>query len=316
MRFPSGLYCLLFLLLLVMPGLAGAQVEAFAGLDSNYAETGNPFMVHLKVTGVTATPGAIDFSLWNDVAPAENRLQETEWVSMGNMTYGKDLTLVFFDADTLRLPPLNVRLANGGVTATNTLELVVMATPSPDDLNDMADIKDIRREKAIWLDYLPWALGIAALVALVILGAWLIGRAQKQKSVSSRIVERPPHELALKKLEVLAQKELWQKGLTKAYCAEITYILREYLEKRFNIPALESTSGEIINALKSTDFPENSVEGLKDVLEEADLAKFARSVPPESFFGEAFEFSKKLVSDTAQTAPEPESQYHTDQSKI
>lgn len=219
-----------FLLMFVLCG-ANGQTQAFAQTDSNYAETGNPFVVHILVPNAAGQPGQIDFSAWDSVVPEENILTQTDWTPDGPF-FAKDLTLVFFDADTLLLPPLPIRLRGGGTATTNALELTVVSTPSPDDLVDMSDIKDIRREPALWTDYLPWALAIGGFVLLVVLASWLIGRAQKKHGIASRTVELPPHELALKKLEVLEQKQLWDKGLAKEYCADLTFILREYLEKQ------------------------------------------------------------------------------------
>ncbi|MBK7938810.1 MAG: hypothetical protein IPJ82_17780 [Lewinellaceae bacterium] len=283
---------------------AGAQTEAFAEADSNYAETGNPFTIRLKVVATETKPVKTDLSPWGAFLPKENILQQSDWLPNGPF-YTQDLTVVFFDEDTLQLPPLNIELGTGSMATTNPLEITVIPTPSPDELVDMTGIKDIHREQASWMDYLPWMLAIAGLVFLVVLASWLIGRAQKKRGIASRTVELPPHELALKKLDVLEQKQLWQKGQIKSYCAEITYILREYLEKRYRIPALESTSEEILAFLKRTDFPDTYREGLQNMLTEADLAKFARAIPPEYFHGNAGRLAKELVQATRYIEPEP-----------
>ncbi len=230
-------YCFSVFFFFVAHAGVGAQVEAYATLDSNYAETGNPFKIHLKITGTDSKPVKTDISSWHSVLPQENVLQQTEWSSDGQ-SYTRDLTVVFFDEDTLTLPPLNIELENKGTATTNSLEIVILPTPSPDDLVDMTGIKDIHREPSLWSDYLPWALAIAGLVLLVVLASRLIAGTHKKRGAASRIVKLPPHELALKKLDVLNQKQLWEKGQVKAFCAEITYIVREYLEKRYRIPAL------------------------------------------------------------------------------
>lgn len=297
-------YCFSVLLVLASLTGAGAQAAAFAEPDSNVAETGNPFTIHLRVTGVQEAPEHADLSGWNVWVPEQNVIRQTDWTP-GGQGFNKDLTVVFFDEDTLTLPPLNIRLKNGAAIATNALDITVVATPSPDDLVDMSDIKDIRREPANWMDYMPWILGIAGLVLLVVLASWLIGRTGKKGSVSSRSVELPPHELALKKLAVLEQKQLWQKGQVKAFCAEITHILREYLEKRFQIPALESTSEQILTLLRAAELPETLNAEIENVLLQADLAKFAKSIPPENFHQEAWRVSRELIHTTVPVVPEP-----------
>jgi hypothetical protein len=108
--------------------------------------------------------------------------------------------------------------------------------------------------------------------------------------------------LALKKLRVLAQKALWRSGAVKEHCAELTFILREYLEKRYEVPALESTSEELLSRLKSTDFPMELRPDLENILAQADLAKFAKAIPPEEFYLYSLDFAQALVT---QTIPPP-----------
>jgi hypothetical protein len=294
--------------------LVGAQTDARAELDSSHVETGNPFVIHLSLPKSLGQPRDVDFSAWENLVPKQNVLKQTEWNSDGQF-FSKDLTIIFFDGDSLSLPPLPIRLNGGEVALTNPLEIAVVPTPSPDDLNDMAPIKDIRREPALWTDYLPWAIAIAVLALLVALASWLIGRVQKRRKQAalSRSVGLPPHELALKKLDALAQKQLWHKGLIKEYCAELTFIVREYLEKRYLIPALESTSEEILQTLEKTDFPEKLRHELNDLLTKADLVKFAKATPPEPFREEAMSFAKKIISETK---PLPISQLPVNQSTI
>lgn len=278
---------------------AGAQTEARAEPDSNYAETGNPFTIHLHVLQSAGKPGQIDLSAWNSVVPEQNIVKQTDWTPDGK-SFTKDLTILFFDADTLTLPPLPIHLKGNDTAMTNPLEIVVLPTPSPDDLVDMRGIKDIYREPTLWTDYLPWILAIGGFVLFILLAAWLIDRANKRKrqAALSRTLALPPHELASKKLDVLAQKDLWHKGLVKEYCAELTFIVREYLEKRYFVLALESTSEEILIHLQKTDFPEELRAGLYDLLAKADLVKFAKATPPEAFHDEAMSFARKIIAET------------------
>lgn len=304
----AGVWRAILIALLAFTG-TGIKAQVTAELDSNYAETGNPFVVHIRVPQSAGQPGPIDLSAWDSIVPEQNILNQTEWTSDGQANR-KDLTLVFFDADTLTLPPLPVHLKGSGIVTTNPLELTILPTPSPDDLVDMRSIKDIHREPALWTDYLPWALAIAALILLVLATTWLIKRAQQKKKQAalSRTVGLPPHELAWKKLDVLAQKQLWDKGLVKEYCAELTYIIREYLEKHYSIPALESTSEEILKYLQKTGFPGALRPGLQDLLTKADLVKFAKALPPENFQEESMSFARKIILETKPIpVPNPQS---------
>lgn len=287
--------CALFVLTSAM-----AQVEGIAQLDSNIAETGNPFVVHLLTPSADGKPLQVDFSAWDTVLPQQNILAQSAAVPQGDR-YQIDLTCITFDADTLLLPPLTIRLAGGRTAVTNLLELVVLATPAPTDLNDMAELKDIRMEPISWTDYLPWILGVLGIVLIIFLANWWWKRRQ-QRGSRHREVAMPAHLLAQRKLEALAKKHFWQTGQVKLYYAELTFILREYLQKRYQVPALESTTEETLHALQKTDFPPDLQQAVADTLVQADLVKFAKSLPPQSFHEEALRQAQLLVQATREEA--------------
>lgn len=285
--------------LLLLPILLPSKIEAQAELkaDSNHVETGNPLGLQLLIPANLGKPDSIRFEAWESILPAQNIVNQTEWVPEGQKL-SKRLTVLFFDEDTVQIPALPIVSRNGDTVYSNPLQLIVTATPSPDDLNDMALLKDIHREPVLWTDYLPWILGALGLLALIGLLYWMANR-QKKTRIQSRLIEAPPHELALKKLEALSKKQLTTHGLVKEHYAELTYILREYLEKKFAIPALESTSLETIQRLKNTDFEPHLSLPLQTLLEQADLAKFAKIIPEESFQIESMELSKKIILETS-----------------
>lgn len=289
---------LLLLLLILFSSTSQAQAELKA--DSNHVETGNPFVFQLLIPANLGKPDSINFEAWKHLLPPQNIVSQTDWAPEGQKL-SKRLTALFFDEDTVQIPALPIAFRNGDTVYSNPFQLIVNATPSPDDLNDMALLKDIHREPVLWTDYLPWILGALGLLALIGLLYWMANR-QKKTRIQSRLIEAPPHELALKKLEALSKKQLTTHGLVKEHYAELTYILREYLEKRFAIPALESTSLETLERLKDTGFDPQLSQPLQTLLEQADLAKFAKIIPEESFQIESMALSKTIILETS--APE------------
>lgn len=265
--------------------------------DSNYVETGNPFVLHLRLPVSVGRPGDLNFDAWAPVLPAQNIISQSDWQNEGQF-YHKILSVLFFDEDTIEIPPLPIALFAGDSAFTNPLKIVVTATPSPEDLNDMAPIKDIHREATRWTDYLPWALGALAVLGLIMWLNWFTKQRRKAR-IQSRAFETPPHELAWRKLNALTKKDWLSRGMVKEHYAELTFILREYLEKRFGIPALESTSEETLGLLKNQGVPESVSTELKELLEQADLAKFAKTIPPESFHSKALESSRNIILETS-----------------
>ena len=159
---------------------------------------------------------------------------------------------------------------------------------------EMAPIKDIIKEGYHWTDFW-WIYIILAIIIILLL---LIRYAGKRKKAviekPEKVIIRPAHEIALEKLDHLKEEKLWQKGEIKEYQSQLTYIIREYLENRFYIHALESTSSDIARALRDKGLKDEDKSMLQNILQIADLVKFAKAKPEENvhekFFNEAIDF--------------------------
>ena len=77
----------------------------------------------------------------------------------------------------------------------------------------------------------------------------------------------------------------WQNKQVKEYYRELTEIVRGFIERELKVPALESTTDELIEILtdfndsKSISTTKENIKKLRDLLREADLVKFAKSKP-------------------------------------
>ena len=133
-----------------------------------------------------------------------------------------------------------------------------------------------------------WWKYVLALVIILGTGAfvyWFIKKRQQKKIEEE--VYKTPIEKATSLLNNLEKKELWQKGEIKEYYSELTDIARNYIEEAIQIPAMESTTSELIQGLKTASTKKKmsltpeTVENLERVLRQADLVKFAKSKPLE-----------------------------------
>jgi hypothetical protein len=298
--------------LLLLAGLfaaiqLSAQPKAIASLKPERIETGDTVVLLMLISGLNSQPKDVDFGPWSNILPPANIIRRSEWKRSGTQ-WIRSFTLIAFDSATLELPPLRVRLLSGTSLETNPLKLTVFPTRGGREITDMAKIRDIRREPETWLDYWPWLLG--ALVALGAMVWWLRKNRQKSQILIPQTAPAPPpmlssSEQALQKLANLKQKQLWKNGQTKEHYAELSLILREYLETRFKIAALESTTAEIQQMLKATDFPIVSRNDLKAILEKTDLVKYAQSQPSEASHEEILIKARELVTPLLAKKPEP-----------
>lgn len=89
----------------------------------------------------------------------------------------------------------------------------------------------------------------------------------------------PPHIAAKQELERLYMQRLWQAEKHKQYYSALTDILRQYILSRYNVGAMEMTSDEIWRSIQQLDIPQKNLMDIRDLLQEADLVKFAKAVP-------------------------------------
>ncbi|MBL7961642.1 hypothetical protein JNL27_15520, partial [bacterium] len=107
---------------------------------------------------------------------------------------------------------------------------------------------------------------------------------------------RSPEEIALEALDKLKEKGLAEKGEFKQFHVEISDIIRGYIENKFRIPALESTTSELIAEFrKKRAMEENFITLLRRFLEVCDLVKFAKYKPSNEECMEVFNEAHNLV---------------------
>jgi len=112
---------------------------------------------------------------------------------------------------------------------------------------------------------------------------WYLRRYLKRKKdpeAFSQIPEEPAHIIAFRELDKLKEDKIWARGEVKQYYTRLTEITRQYIERQYGIPAMESTTEEILRAFDRAN-PEDDLldEILRELLELADLVKFAKEDP-------------------------------------
>jgi hypothetical protein len=95
----------------------------------------------------------------------------------------------------------------------------------------------------------------------------------------------------------------------KLYYTRLTEITRLYIERQYGIPAMEQTTDEIMLAFRKTNREDSLLdEMLKELLELADLVKFAREDPlpvdNQSNLNSAYLFVQKTYPLFFKTEPE------------
>jgi len=227
------------------------------------------------------------------------------------ITVIKSYTITSFDQGTYTVPSYNIGSA-AGVLTTPQLTLMVQ-TIKVDTTKAIYDIKQPITVSYTFLDWFlahSWilSLAIALIGGGIILYLYFKNRTKVVKEI--KVVEPavPAHVLALTKLQQLRERKLWQQEAVKEYHSELTDILREYLEKRYEVKTHERTTEEIIASLKHMAISNEYRVKLNEVLTLADLVKFAKAKPlpvdNELTMENAIAFVNK-TQETAQLPPQP-----------
>ena len=219
----------------------------------------------------------------------------------------QQLTITAFDSGSYTVPPIVLRYERGGLAdsvLTPSLAFQVRTIPIESDSTALQPIKGIIAEPRTIQDFMPYLIGLVVCILLAALIYWLVKRPAKKATAPPPPPPVPPHEIALQKLAALRQAAYWEKGELKMYYSELTYILREYLEGRFGLRALESTSDEIIRDMKPMNWEESHQTGLAALLRAADLVKFAKATPPPDSHARHLDLIEAFVQAT-KPAPAP-----------
>ena len=214
------------------------------------------------------------------------------------------LKLTSFDTGYWAIPPFRFAM-NGSVMETKPVLLHVIGVPLDSTLTarDIKGIHELPFSIAYWLrEHVTWIAGGVAIVGLAVLLLWLILRKKKAKPVKAApVVEIPIHLRTLEALNALEKQRLWQSGEHKAYHSRITDLLRAYIEERYRVPAMESTTDELLQELKVSALPVDHRNQLGNMLRMADMVKFAKAHPSPVENEQMMSGALRFVQDTAET---------------
>jgi hypothetical protein len=158
----------------------------------------------------------------------------------------------------------------------------------------LVDIKEPRRARpALW----PWLLAAALCAA-----AWWYYRRQKT-GAENTVQAAPPDEraaevIALDELSKLEGSELWASGRFKDFYFRLTEILRQYLERRYNMPATRLTTSELYRQMRQAELDRPLIGLFKELFDRSDLVKFAKIAPEPDWGQKDVGGARSLVEQT------------------
>lgn len=276
------LYHIILLACLCMANqLLHAQVLTKASVDRDKILIGEPIKLTLDVR-VPLGQNVSWFTL--DTIP------HFEFIDKGHLETKDDidgkqmqqvLTITSFDSGSQVIPVMTVKVGDRSYY-TDTLAIEVAYTA--DDLTkDYRDIKEIQEvAQPGWMDYIPWIIGVATLVAIAII-VYLLRKPRRTVAPPQPVVPAlTPYQEALQALDELRKQGWGQNGEVKTYYSRLNDILRVFIFRKLNMATLEKTNEELIAQLRQVPMDRESFQQLVNALQVADFVKFARYKPDEN----------------------------------
>jgi hypothetical protein len=212
--------------------------------------------------------------------------------------------------NTLVIPPFPISVARASgdvlVLCTSPHE-VVIEDPIANTSNPAPRLNPPAREQREEWASLKNALLIGA-VALVLgaLVAWLLGRwFRRPRPVPPPPPPRPPWEVALEELFDVRHAGLIAEGRLAEHFDRVSDTLRKYLGARYGFDGLESTTREALGVLRSVQPFVTPLDAIEQFLRQADLVKFAKTVPSADDGELALVRAEHIVRETLPTALPP-----------
>jgi hypothetical protein len=172
-----------------------------------------------------------------------------------------------------------------------------------DALADVGDLRDIAPPELLPEppSRLPWLAGAAW---VLLLGAALVVFGVRHRRRSQRPVVVPPEQWAL--LEIDRAEAQWAAGPGQEERRHtlLSSIVRQYLERRFSLPASKQTTPEFLEAMHASPLlVEEQQMLLREFLEQCDLVKFAAAARTAEESRRAGMMARRIVEITSNAEP-------------
>jgi hypothetical protein len=213
-------------------------------------------------------------------------IQETESMEIRDKTiltkwqtpYKVNFQIAFWDTGSFKIPsyPIEILKADSSrdlIIETDPIDIKIISMLTGAKDTNLRPIKDpVALKKPI-----NWNRWILALILFLLLLTLLILWRKRLKKEPLKKIEVSEYQSAkdiaiarLNKLQKLIQNK------NKLFYSQSSFIIRELIENKYYIRALEMTTGEISKFESSIDLEKDNFKKVINLLERSDLAKYAK----------------------------------------
>lgn len=291
------------LLLLIFSGAAFAlDLEVKASVSASQVFIGDVFSYEIEITAPESTEIRLPEFVGNlgnfEVKDLQN-FREKKGIGQERFIQ-KAVLNTFVSGDFLIAPQtIEAKLGNDSLqiqTDPAAIRVMNRTTGEETDILDIeSPVKDPRMPKWFWI-----TLAVIGGILLILLGFFLHRKFKK----FSAVYQLPPYEEAVAALQEMRGRGLLLSGNQAEYFFEMGFIIRRYLERRFQAEILDATLAEL--RPRMTHVPgltQNYKESMILFAEETEPVKFAKVKLPQERIEFWNAWADRLLQDT-RPAPE------------
>jgi hypothetical protein len=292
-------------LLLAASTVQGQKYFAVAKLDSVKIKIGDQTFLNIGIDVPAGSkvqfPEIADTLNEHVEVISQSKIDTSISTDKQRFQLNKKLLITSFDSGYFAIAPLEFIVNEDTVNPILTEALLIhVQTVSVDTTQAIRDIKGPKDAPWNIREIIPYLIagGCAILIAGLLI-YYFRKRKAKPIVVEEKKPEIPPHLIALTQLQQLKDEKLWQEGKYKIYQIRLTEIVRNYIESRFHINALEQTTDETMRSFRAVSLSDELRFKLKQVLVLSDMVKFAKEQPLPSENEKSMEDAVDFVTKTA-----------------
>lgn len=207
------------------------------------------------------------------------------------------------------LPPVPIRMAGGMVEAFSLEPVQVRSRLSQDEITTFPfGVRLAELEETLippgWVKTLPRIFAVLALLLIAVIAAvaWVLIR----RKSAAPAPPLPPDLQALLELEKLESEGLVAKRQYKEFYSRLSDTIRSFVGTMWGFDGLECTTAELLREVENKPVPLTLQREIEDVLEEADLVKFAKHQPEPAVCEKALSRARNIVRSISALFPREE----------
>ena len=232
--------------------------------------------------------------------PEALELRKSE-ISKTDDGYLNDFQFVFWDTGRFTIPSIDITIMNADssvnlVMQTDPQNIIIVSSVDPTMPGGMKPIKDPLPVSRLinWVIIAVLSILIISLIGII----WLRIKYKKETLINAPdIILASPDEVALEKINAIKTNNGIQSDVKELY-VQISYILREYVERSLFFKTLEMTTNEIQELQNYIPFSEQEMKAWITLLNRSDMIKYAKMIPENKTWLEDLAVAEQFIKST------------------